>query len=117
MLKLYQAYMSGAIINIFQTFSTVYQLNFMVQNNCNIEQIFYDLSSYCMTADCSMQHIISSLTTKFFQITGSINSIAEQIAATQPDITNTQANFNMYATMGQSVGKIVRITMDFKWYR
>ena len=66
MLKLYQNYMSGAILNLFQTFSTVYQLNFMMVNTCRTEKVFYDLTTFCLTNDCSLTKIIGSFTSKFF---------------------------------------------------
>lgn len=113
--KLYQAYMSGAILNIFQTISTTYQLMFMLQQTCNTEQIFYDMSTWCMNADCSVQTIINNVVKKFFQITGSLNNLAEAMAADSPAITNTTAYFNKYATAGSSVGKITRIIFDFQW--
>jgi hypothetical protein len=112
--ELYEAYMTGAILNIFQTVSTAYQLNFMLQQTCNTEQIFYDMSTWCMNADCSVTTLINNIVKKFFQITGAINSLAENFYADTPEITDTAAYFKKYATAGNSIGKITRIIFDFQ---
>ena len=96
MLSLYQAYMSGAIVNLLQTISTVYQLNFMLVNTCNADQISYDISTYCLTADCSSGKIIDSITKKFFSLTGAINNIMEQLTSEELPLTQTKAYFNRY---------------------
>ena len=108
--------MSGAIINVFQTFSTYYQLNFMLQQTCNTEQIVYDMTTWCMTADCQAQTLLNNILARFFQITGAINSMLETIYNTSEPITNTAAYFKQFETAGQSVGKIIRIIFNYsKW--
>ena len=48
-------------------------------------------------------------------MTGSINTIAEQVTGDSTDIRQTTVYFNKYNTVGQAIGKMVRITMDYKW--
>lgn len=68
-----------------------------------------------MTADCSLPTLTSNMVSKFFQITGAINNMAEAYYADTPAITNTTAWFDKYVTSGNSVGKITRIVFNYQW--
>ncbi len=43
---------------------------------CLLEDIIYDLSSYCFDHDCTWQHLLQNTLGKVIQVTGVVNTMA-----------------------------------------
>lgn len=72
---------------------------------CNIKDIIYDVTEWCLTGNLSFEMVGSNLLSKVFVITGSINSLIAEVyqSSGDNDLKNAFARFN---TIGKDFGSI-----------
>ena len=51
----------GSFLNPFRTFSTLFQLNFMIDKSCDTDKIMYDLSNFCEHANCDVSQMLTNV--------------------------------------------------------
>ena len=112
--RLYMSWITGSFINPFQTFSIVYQLNFMIDKSCNTDQIIYDLSTFCTHANCDFTVVLANAQAKVFKVIGTLNDLAEILSNHQPDYSDLVEGFDKYDVIGESFGKTIRILFDYQ---
>ena len=113
--KLWSAWESGEFLNIFYSFSQYYQLQYIFKEYCDVDEIFFDLSTFCLENTCSPSKIMQGLPAKIINLMGAINMIAEAfVEENNFPITDTPAYFEMYNNIGTGSGKILRVLLDYK---
>ena len=105
---------TGAVDQIFPAFTALYQLVFMLDKSCDIEEFIYDLTSWCTSGHCDGNSVLNNLLNNVFNITGAINSIAEKFYNTKPDYSNLAYYSTMSEDLGSSLGKIMKSIFAYK---
>ena len=95
------------------TMGLFYNLYYMFDYECHIEQWLWDLSTHCFTHDCSPEQLLKNEMAHVFQVTGALNQMAAVFYEEEPTEDQHQAWFDMYIDIGLSVGKLMRYTLLF----
>ena len=93
-----------------------YNLYFMVDHNCWVEQWIYDLSTFCFTHDCGGQQLLKNWMDEVFKVTGAINALAAvayDMTEEPPSEEHHIAWFDMYSEIGSATGKLFRYLINF----
>lgn len=85
----------------------------MVEKSCDLDEITYDLSTFCEVASCDMSKVMTNVQNNVFKFIGTINSLAEVFTNEVPDWTDLTAGFNKYDVIGGAVGSTLRIMFNY----
>jgi len=85
----------------------------MFDYNCQVEQVLYDLSTWCFSHDCNPERLLQNEMANVFQVTGALNALAAIYYEPEPTADQHQAKFDMYTEVGLSIGKFCRYTLAF----
>ena len=91
----------------------VYNLYFMFDFHCKVEQILNDLSEWCFSHNCHPEQLVKNEMGNVFQVTGALNSLAAVVYDPEPDSDAHSLWFDRFSQIGLSVGKMVRYTLMF----
>ena len=86
----------------------------MVEKSCTLDDITYDLSTFCNKAECDLSKISANIQNNIFKFIGTINSLAEIFANHDPDYTDITEAFNKYDVIGQAMGSTIRILFNYR---
>ena len=100
-------------VNIVDIFGLFYEIYYMFDYDCQIEQLLWDLSVHCFTHNCEPEQLLQNEMSKVFQVTGALNALAAIYYEESPMPDQHQAWFDMYTEVGKNIGKLARYTMDF----
>ena len=91
----------------------MYNVYFMFDYNCDVEEHGYDMANFCFNHDCDPEQLLKNEMSKVFQVTGSMNALAAIYYEDPPEEWQHLAWFDMYNEVGLSIGKISRYTMGY----
>ena len=70
---------SGNIFDLFNSMAYVYQITYSLDKQCEIQETFFELTTWCIRANCTADSLILSFQKNIFSLIGSLNSLAEII--------------------------------------
>ena len=65
--------------NGLKTVSAVYQMMYTFDKYCNLKDIIYDVTAWCLSGNLAFEMVGQNLLSKVFVITGSVNSLIAEI--------------------------------------
>jgi hypothetical protein len=98
---------------ILEIMGLLYNVYYMFDYNCTIEQVLYDLSTHCFDHNCEPERLLQNEMANVFQVTGALNALAAIYYEPQPEPDQHEAFFDMYNEIGLAVGKLARYTLAF----
>jgi hypothetical protein len=99
--------------NILSTLGLFYNLYYMFDYECQIEQWAYDYSVHCFNHNCEPEQLLKNEMAHVFQVTGALNALAAIYYEEEPKADQHQGWFDMYVEVGMATGKLYRYTMLF----
>jgi hypothetical protein len=75
-LKISSVLESGDVMELFKSLSLVYQVTFTFDKKCRLQEIGYELTTWCVRANCSVDTIGANFAKNIFAFTGALNEIA-----------------------------------------
>ena len=90
-----------------------YNMYYMFDYHCEIENWLYDMSNHCFTNNCEGEQLLKNEMAHVFQVTGALNALAAIYYEEEPTHDQHQAWFDMYNDVGNAIGKLFRYTFKF----
>ena len=97
--------------NIVDIWELLYEVYYMFDYDCQIEQVLWDLSNHCFYHNCEPEQLLQNEMAKVFQVTGALNALAAIYYEPSPLDNQHSAFFDMYNEVGLNIGKLARYTM------
>jgi hypothetical protein len=92
----------------------LFNLYFMFDHMCEIDQNLNDLANFCFDHDCSGEKLLQNEMSKIFQVTGALNGLAAIYYEPQPQEDQHMAHFDVSNEVGLNIGKLMRYTTAFE---
>ena len=107
----------GDILDIFKHFSVVYQLAYIFDKKCRLQELNFELTTWCVRQECSLTSLGSNFTKNIFSLTGAINEVAQIIFAIAGgqdlDYEDLDEAFDTFLNLGKNIGKMSRVVLNF----
>lgn len=112
---------SGNYIDLFKASAKAFQIGFELQHACRFNELAFEVFAFCMneTNNCTRESISTNLMTDFFELTDTLNKIAEVMyneyfnPNVEVDYTQVAESEIRYQGLGYSLGKITRTSTKF----
>ena len=106
---------AGDIVSLFKSSGAIFQLGYIFDDTCNLNELFYVMTQWCYKTNCSMTEISVNFQKNLFVLTGAINEIAMVLFQKDQKIlwVDTDSAFQIYLALGLSVGNILRVILNF----
>ena len=88
----------------------------MIDQDCNSEELLYDMWYYCASHNCTMQAILENEKSHIFQITATLNAVASIIYGHYTLDENENLHnfyFDMYQDVGVNIGRMARVSIEY----
>lgn len=95
------------------TLSVVYQMLYGFDKYCNLKDIVYDVTEWCLSGNLSFELVGSNLMSKVFVITGSVNSLIGEIYNSSGD-SDYKSAFVRFSTIGKDFGSIFAAILAYE---
>ena len=108
----------GDILDIFKHLSVVYQIAYTFDKKCRLQELEFELTTWCVRTECSVNSLGSNFTKNIFSLTGAINEVAQILFAVfggagELDYDDLEEGFDTFSNLGKNLGKMSRVVLNF----
>lgn len=89
----------------------------MIDEECDAEEFLYDMYNFCSNHNCSLDAILHNEVAHMFQITGTLNAVASIVYGHYTVEAGQETHdfyYDMYQDVGLNVGRMVRVSFEYK---
>ncbi|CDW72623.1 UNKNOWN [Stylonychia lemnae] len=109
-----RSYFNSSLIN-YGIFQSIRDLTYLFIQNCEFDDILYDIAVFCNTHDCSFEKIGSNMMGTFMQISAAATEQANLLQGPLPNMKSQIEVHNFYSNFALNFGKELRYALDFQY--
>lgn len=115
-IKLENLLSAGDIGGLFKSSGSIFALAYTFDKTCDLNELFFQLGQYAINNGTTPEQISLNLQNNMFSLIGNVNQILEVFFGNENkaiDWLDLDACFTKYQTLGQQIGKLLRVIFNF----